>query len=66
MLFELLGKVWLKIVFSLSAIYFMMGTVSMFTAIHVKESDTKYYMAAIADVYEAGALLLLAINKWIR
>lgn len=66
MLFELLGKVWLKIVFSLSAIYFMMGTASMFTAIHVKESDTKYYMAAIADVYEAGALLLLAINKWIR
>lgn len=66
MLFELLGKVWLKIVFSLSAIYFMMGTASMFTAIHVKESDTKYYTAAIADVYEAGALLLLAINKWIR
>lgn len=65
MLFELLGKVWLKIVFSLSAIYFMMGTASMFTAIHVKESDAKYYMAAIADVYEAGALLLLAINKWI-
>ena len=65
MLFELLGEVLLKIVFSLSAIYFMMGTASMFTAIHVKESDTKYYMAAIADVYEAGALLLLAINKWI-
>lgn len=65
MLFELLGKVLLKIVFSLSAIYFMMGITSMFTAIHVKESDTKYYMAAIADVYEAGALLLLAINKWI-
>lgn len=65
MLFELLGKVLLKIVFSLSTVYFMMGTASMFTAIHVKESDTKYYMAAIADVYEAGALLLLAINKWI-
>ena len=65
MLFKLLYKGLLKIVFSLSAIYFMMGTASMFTAIHVKESDTKYYMAAIADVYEAGTLLLLAICKWI-